>query len=612
MNVTKLLKSILIPTLGISAIVSIAAVSTSCGSENENKQYQCVVLNANADSTLTLNNGGENNPNLQYSTDGKSWSTYSSELNINQGQTLYLKGNNPTGWSKSNTNYSYLSITGDVSISGDVMALLDNGAKSVEEGDITAIPCDYCFYDLFRNSTGITSVSEDFLPATNLKQDCYDGMFYQCTSLTNAPKLSSRSLAVSCYQHMFNGCTSLTVAPELPATNLAEKCYRTMFKNCTALTTAPNLPATSLANNCYDWMFQNCSSLSTAPELPATTLAENCYYGMFNSCTALTTAPELPATSLVSGCYGRIFDGCSSLNSIKIGYLGNYDSTYFNSWVTGVASSGTFYYNGSQTAQDFQLPSGWKLPSKSYVIITTNENSTFELVNKGASNPNLEYSTDGINWRTYSSTLNILQDSTLYLKGNNPNGWSTSNSIYSHLSIKGNVSVSGNVMALLDNAAKSGEEGDITDIPCNYCFYDLFRDSTGITSVSEDFLPATTLTNYCYSWMFDGCSSLTVAPELPATSLKNGCYDDMFYRCTSLVTAPELPATNLKESCYDDMFYKCSKLNSIKIGYIGNYDSTYFDSWVTGVASSGTFYYNGTTQTAQDFGLPSGWTTEHF
>ena len=112
--------------------------------------------------------------------------------------------------------------------------------------------------------------------------------------------------------------------------------------------------------------------------------------------------------------------------------------------------------------------------------------------------------------------------------------------------------------------------------------------------------------------MFDSCSSLTVAPELPATSLKNGCYDDMFFGCTSLTTAPELPATNLKESCYDDMFYKCSKLNSIKIGYIGNYDSTYFDTWVTGVASSGTFYYNGTTQTAQDFGLPSGWTTEHF
>ena len=35
----KLLKSILIPTLGITSIGTIAAVSTSCGSENDNKQY---------------------------------------------------------------------------------------------------------------------------------------------------------------------------------------------------------------------------------------------------------------------------------------------------------------------------------------------------------------------------------------------------------------------------------------------------------------------------------------------------------------------------------------------------------------------------------------------
>ena len=271
-----------IPMLGISAIVSIAAVSTSCGSENENKQYQCVVLIANEDSALTLIHSGLGiNLDLQYSIDCTKWTTYSTTVNINQGQTICLRGNNPTGWSHSSSIYSYLSITGDVSLSGNIMALLDNGAKLGEIGDITAIPCDYCFYDLFRNSTGITSVSEDFLPATNLKQDCYDGMFYQCTSLTNAPKLSSMSLAVSCYQHMFNGCASLTTAPELPATTLADNCYRYMFYKC------------------------------------------------------------------------------SSFNSIKIGYTGDYSDTYFNNWVTGVASSGTFYYNDNQTAQKFQLPTDW-------------------------------------------------------------------------------------------------------------------------------------------------------------------------------------------------------------------------------------------------------------
>ena len=163
------------------------------------------------------------------------------------------------------------------------MGLLDNGAKTSKKGDITDIPCDYCFYDLFRGSTGISNVDEDFLPATNLKISCYDGMFYQCTSLTNAPKLSSMNLAVSCYQHMFNGCASLTTAPELPATTLAD--------------------------NCYSW----------------------------------------------------IFYGCKKINSFKIAYTGDYDSTYFDGWVNGVVSSGIFYYNGEYTVTNFGFPSDWKI-----------------------------------------------------------------------------------------------------------------------------------------------------------------------------------------------------------------------------------------------------------
>ena len=105
-------------------------------------------------------------------------------------------------------------------------------------------------------------------------------------------------------------------------------------------------------------------------------------------------------------------------------------------------------------------------------------------------------------------------------------------------------------MGLLDNGAKPGEQGDITDIPCSYCFYDLFLDSTGIKSVSEDFLPATVLTDECYSRMFFNCLSLTTVPNLPATNLATKCYCDMFTNCSSLTAAPKLPATSLADFCY--------------------------------------------------------------
>ena len=384
MKKAKLLKSILVPTLGISAIGTIAAVSTSCGSE-KNIENQYVAITANENSTLTLNNKGENNPDLQYSTDRTNWSAYNTTIDIPQGLKIYLKGNNPTGWSQSRIVYSYLSITGSVSINGNVMGLLDNGAAPGKEGDITTILCDYCFIGLFENSTGIKSVSEDFLPATILKSNCYNGMFSGCSSLETAPNLPATTLADSCYYYMFcncfsltkspalpatnlaencygnmfSGCSSLTIAPELPATNLTEGCYNNMFCECTSLTTAPKLPATTLADYCYDSMFLKCTSLTTAPELPATTLTPCCYAYMFWNCTSLVIPPDLPAINLVQDCYAFLFYGCKKLNSIKIGYTGDYDSIYFNSWVLGVANSGTFYYNGTtHTAQDFGL-NGW-------------------------------------------------------------------------------------------------------------------------------------------------------------------------------------------------------------------------------------------------------------
>ena len=92
----------------------------------------------------------------------------------------------------------------------------------------------------------------------------------------------------------------------------------------------------------------------------------------------------------------------------------------------------------------------------------------------------------------------------------------------------------------------------------DYCYYYMFQGCTNLTTAPE--LPATTLADYCYSSMFGGCSSLTTAPELPATTLASSCYEYIFRGCTSLVNAPELPATTLAEYCYNGMFDSCTSL----------------------------------------------------
>ena len=118
------------------------------------------------------------------------------------------------------------------------------------------------------------------------------------------------------------------------------------------------------------------------------------------------------------------------------------------------------------------------------------------------------------------------------------------------------VRIYGNIMSTVygDNFA------DKTTVSSNMfrgCFWGL-----NVVDASELILPATTLAEDCYSWMFLNCRYLTKAPELPATALANGCYSYMFSNCESLVQVPVLPATTLAERCYLSMFDWCSSLTT--------------------------------------------------
>ena len=112
--------------------------------------------------------------------------------------------------------------------------------------------------------------------------------------------------------------------------------------------------------------------------------------------------------------------------------------------------------------------------------------------------------------------------------------------------------------------------------------------------------------------MFYGCTRLTTAPQLPATTLTGSCYTNMFYDCTSLITAPELPATTLVQSCYNYMFYGCTRLNYIKAMFTTTPGDDYTYSWVSGVASNGTFVKNSSASwtTTGVNGVPTRWTVQ--
>ena len=111
MKKAKLLRTLLIPTLGFWIIGTVTILTTSCSRQ---KTSPYVVISAQTDSILTLNNEGENSPNLQYSFDDNIWNQYAEAINIAANKELFLKGNNPESWSKTTDVYSYFSILGDV------------------------------------------------------------------------------------------------------------------------------------------------------------------------------------------------------------------------------------------------------------------------------------------------------------------------------------------------------------------------------------------------------------------------------------------------------------------------------------------------------------------
>lgn len=137
-------------------------------------------------------------------------------------------------------------------------------------------------------------------------------------------------------------------------------------------------------------------------------------------------------------------------------------------------------------------------------------------------------------------------------------------------------------------------------------------DSTGYTGV-------TSVAPSAFAGLFSAPSesyvSLVHSAEhlvLPATTLANGCYRNMFQGCALLTEAPELPAATLVAYCYSSMFLNCTSLNYVKcLATNWDPDAGLTDSWLSGVAATGTFVKHPNAAWRTDVGgdgIPAGWT----
>ena len=191
---------------------------------------------------------------------------------------------------------------------------------------------------------------------------------------------------------------------------------------------------------------------------------------------------------------------------------------------------------------------------------TDNKNKylTFNITSNGNINvpTGTTYSINGAEWENTGRTITVNSGETIRFKGNN--------STYNNNTFSGSTAsfeVEGNIMSLI----YGDDFKNKLTISSNNTFANLFKNCTKLVSAENLILPATTLKNFCYYYMFAGCTSLTVAPELPATTLAQYCYGSMFQGCTSLATAPALPANTLAQFCYMNMFQSCTSLTTAPV-----------------------------------------------
>lgn len=268
------------------------------------------------------------------------------------------------------------------------------------------------------------------------------------------------------------------------------------------------------------------------------------------------------------------------------------------------------------TSQDIQSALDNKELGKPYVALSREEPSidwnskeidytgmplTFEVIDAGtivwkkggdsAPARTIQYSINNGSWQsitandTAGTEINVSVGDIVRFKGNNTSYASDASWLWAcRFAGTANYYAYGNIMSLIYGDNFIGK----TTLTETYTFTALFYQATGLKShdTHKLVLPATTLTEQCYAFMFMQCSNMERAPELPAPTLAKFSYNQMFFHCDKLAYIKCL-ATDISAD-------RCTL------------------GWMTNVASSGTFVkHPDATWPSGENGIPTGWTVKN-
>jgi len=172
---------------------------------------------------------GGNNPDISYSFDKETWTSYSSPVDVEPHVKIYLKGVNENGFSTNYDKYTHINVNFNANTGGDITSLLfGNDFKDESEVELPT----FCFWGLF-GETKIVSASElDFSRITFVDDSCFGKMFAGNDLFVNPPRLDKMV------------CT--TYSNRIP--------FSQMFRNCQNLATVyyPTIPFNNVI--CQNWL----------------------------------------------------------------------------------------------------------------------------------------------------------------------------------------------------------------------------------------------------------------------------------------------------------------------------------------------------------------------
>ena len=303
---------------------------------------------------------------------------------------------------------------------------------------------------------------------------------------------SAGTLTLTATYNGLTGTTSVTVYQEAAPKYI----INITFDNLTWVTDIPASGGTATKDNCSYSVYVNYSNGEYVDITSAATVTGSL---IVPSSTA-TTRQNVGNLTLTAN-----YDGFSASSSVSAYQEAYEEPSLRNEYFTIVAESDGYIY--------------WKTEDSSYAVT-------------------LKYSKDsGSTWDTITSTTGV--GTSIYLQSGQTAMFKGTNTTLNPETIVINCfsggngfrySIRGNIMSLFDENNFSR----LTSFSKTYCCSQLFAGNSGLTDASLLLLPATALTKGCYYKMFDGCTSLTKAPELPAETLKEKCYSEMFSFCGSL------------------------------------------------------------------------------